>query len=132
MHRLNSIVLAPDSFKGSISSVDAAAAIEKGLRQVLPNASIVSIPMADGGEGTTDALLSSVGGELFSLSVTGPLGEPVTAVWARLADGSAVIEMASAAGLTLVPPELRIPQLPPPGASASLYVPRLTPAAAAF
>lgn len=109
MHRLNSIVLAPDSFKGSISSVDAAAAIEKGLRQVLPNASIVSIPMADGGEGTTDALLSSVGGELFSLSVTGPLGEPVTAVWARLADGSAVIEMASAAGLTLVPPELRDP-----------------------
>lgn len=109
MRRLNSIVLAPDSFKGSVSSVEAAAAMEKGLRKVLPDAAIVSIPMADGGEGTTGALLSSVGGELFSLSVTGPLGEPVTASWARLSDGSAVIEMASAAGLTLVPPEARDP-----------------------
>ncbi len=109
MHKLKTIVIAPDSFKGSVSSIGAAAAIEQGLRRVIPEAETFSIPMADGGEGTTEALLYSVGGELISAEVTGPLGEPVTAHWAKLSNGAAVIEMASASGLPLVPPDRRDP-----------------------
>ncbi len=109
MHKLKNIVIAPDSFKGSVSSIEAASAIAEGLRHVIPDAEIVSIPMADGGEGTTEALLYSVGGELVPAEVTGPLGEPVTAHWARLSNGAAVIEMASASGLPLVPADRRDP-----------------------
>lgn len=109
MHKLKTIVIAPDSFKGSVSSIGAAAAIEEGLRRVIPEAETFSIPMADGGEGTTEALLYSVGGELIPVEVTGPLGETVTAHWARLSNGAAVIEMASASGLPLVPPDRRDP-----------------------
>lgn len=111
MDKLRRIVIAPDSFKGSISSPDAAAAILAGLRRVLPELDAVCIPMADGGEGTMQALLSSVGGELVPQTVTGPLGDPVTAHWAKLQNGSAVIEMASASGLTLVPAERRDPRI---------------------
>ncbi len=103
------IVIAIDSFKGSISSLDAAAALEKGFRQVLPEAEILALPIADGGEGTMEALLYSVGGEMRTETVTGPLGTPVEASWAALKNGTAVIEMAAASGLPLVPEGQRNP-----------------------
>jgi glycerate kinase len=104
------IIVAPDSFKGSLSSVEAARAIEAGLRRAAPEASVTAVPMADGGEGTVEAVLAAAGGELRRLRVAGPLGEPVEAAYGLLPDGeTAVIETASASGLTLVPPERRDP-----------------------
>lgn len=98
------IVLAPDSFKGSLSSIEAAEALERGIRKVLPDAEVVRVPMADGGEGTVEALVAATGGTLRSRQVTGPMGEPVEACYGILGDGrTAVIEMAAASGLTLVP-----------------------------
>ena len=106
------IVIAPDSFKGSVSSAEACDSIAEGIRRVLPKAQIVSIPMADGGEGTVEALVTSTQGQLRTVTVTGPLGEPVNAVYGILGASEskgksktiiAVIEMAAAAGLTLVP-----------------------------
>ena len=97
------IVIAPDSFKGSLTARQAADAIERGVRRVIPDADIIPIPMADGGEGTVRALVDATGGRLISTHVTGPLGEPVAATYGILGDGTtAVIEMAEAAGLHLV------------------------------
>ena len=73
------IVIAPDSFKGSLTARQAADAIERGVRRVTPDADIISIPMADGGEGTVRALVDATGGRLIPVRVTGPLGEPVAA-----------------------------------------------------
>ena len=112
------IVIAPDSFKGSVSSAAACEAIAEGIRRVIPEAKIVSIPMADGGEGTVDALVQSTGGQFRTLEVTGPLGEPVDAAYGILGTPeskdksktmTAVIEMSAAAGLTLVPKDRRNP-----------------------
>ncbi len=111
MHKLKTVLIAPDSFKGSITSIDAAREIERGLRRVLPDVTVYSVPMADGGEGTAEALLHSVGGEVMPAVVTGPLGEPVKAHWVKLANATAVIEMASASGLTLIPPDRRDPSV---------------------
>ncbi|MBI2432233.1 MAG: glycerate kinase [Candidatus Hydrogenedentes bacterium] len=106
------IVVAPDSFKEALSAPAAAHAIAEGWRRVFPDAEIVLAPMADGGEGTMDALLAAAGGHSVSLAVTGPLGTPVEAEYALLADGrAAVIEMARASGLPLVPPALRDPRI---------------------
>jgi glycerate kinase len=107
------IILAPDSFKESLSAREVCEAIARGIRRVRPDAIIDSIPMADGGEGTVDALVSATGGALRQTTVTGPLGEPVTATWGLLGDGSntAVIEMAAASGLALVPSDRRNPLL---------------------
>ena len=97
------IIIAPDSFKGSLTARQAADAIERGVRRVTPDADIIPIPMADGGEGTVRALVDATGGRLISAHVTGPLGEPVAATYGILGDGTtAVIEMAEAAGLHLV------------------------------
>lgn len=102
------IVIAPDSFKDSLSAADVASAIANGLREVLPDAKLVECPMADGGEGTIDAILSTVNGELRTASVTGPLGDTVTASWGWLPESqTAIIEMAQASGLQLVPVNLR-------------------------
>ncbi len=99
------IVIAPQSFKGSLSSREVADAMALGLRRVLNDADLVLLPMADGGEGTVDALISATSGNLRQNEVTGPLGDKVTAIWGILGDGTtAVIEMAAASGLTLVPP----------------------------
>ena len=103
------IVIAPDSFKESLSARAAANAIETGLRRVLPAVEVVKIPLADGGEGTVDALLGALGGRRVRVWVTGPLKKPVRAVYGRLQDGSVVLEMAQAAGLPLVPLALRNP-----------------------
>ena len=97
------IVLAPDSFKGNLTSLQVAAALEKGIRRVLPNAQCIKVPMADGGEGTVQSLVDGEGGKFVRKKVTGPAGKPVTARYGFLADGkTAVIEMAEASGLPYV------------------------------
>ncbi|EZH80837.1 glycerate kinase [Ectopseudomonas composti] len=101
------IVIAPDSFKESLSAPDVAAAIARGWQQVFPEAECLLRPMADGGEGTVDALLAAVGGERRECEVCGPMGEPVKAHWGWLGQGTAVIEMAAASGLHWVPHEQR-------------------------
>ncbi|MGW9528187.1 glycerate kinase family protein [Paenibacillus terrae] len=96
-------VLAPDSFKESMTAKEVCIAMEKGLRKVYPAANYVHIPMADGGEGTVQSLVDATGGQLRYIEVTGPLGEPVTAAYGLLGDGTtAAIEMASASGIHLV------------------------------
>ena len=104
------ITIAIDSFKGSLSSMEAGQAVAKGIRRVMPSAEIRIRPLADGGEGTTEALTAGLGGELKSLTVTGPLGRPVTASYGLIRERKmAVLEMASAAGLTLISQEERNP-----------------------
>lgn len=104
------ILIAPDSFKGSLTATEAAAAMAAGARAVYPDADIVSVPLADGGEGTVDAWLRACGGRRENRQVTGPLGESMTAAFGILADGvTAVVETAAASGLTLVPPARRNP-----------------------
>ena len=98
------IIAAPDSFKGSLTSVQAAEAIELGLKEVFPEAEVIKVPIADGGEGTVNAIVSMTGGQLLKTQVEGPLGEKVTALFGRCknAEGEfAVIEMAEASGLLL-------------------------------
>ncbi|MAB99042.1 MAG: glycerate kinase [Pseudomonadaceae bacterium] len=97
------IVIAPDSFKESLSALEVAEAIAKGWASVYPDAEICLLPMADGGEGTVDALLAATGGERRECQVRGPLGAPVEAHWGWLAGNTAVIEMAAASGLHWVP-----------------------------
>lgn len=106
------IVIAPDSFKESLSAMQVADAIEAGFRQVLPDASYIKLPMADGGEGTVQSLVDATGGRIVPVEVTAPLGNRVEAFIGLLGDGKrAVIEMAAASGLHLVAPELRNPLL---------------------
>jgi len=97
------ILIACDSFKGSLDSRAAAAHIAAGARRVFPGAAIDSIPIADGGEGTAVALAGALGGTLHRATVQGPLGSPVEAVFGVLPKGEAAMDMASASGLTLVP-----------------------------
>lgn len=102
------IVIAPDSFKDSLSAAEVADAIVFGLQEVIPDAELVKCPMADGGEGTIDSILAGTPGESRSIRVTGPLGLPVNARWGWLAESrTAIIEMAEASGLQLVPLEQR-------------------------
>jgi glycerate kinase len=97
------IVVALDSFKGCMTSEEAGTIIGEAFREHFSNAKIVVIPIADGGEGTTDAVVRAAGGELRLVPVTGPLGEPVMAAYGLLPDGmTAVMEMASASGIELV------------------------------
>ncbi|MDN4038172.1 glycerate kinase [Massilia sp. YIM B02443] len=107
------IVIAPDSFKESLSAMEAASAIEAGLREIFPHAEYVKVPVADGGEGTVDALTAATNGRRVVLQATGPLGTPVEAFYGLSGDANgeriAVIEMAAASGLELVAPALRDP-----------------------
>ena len=97
------IIIAPDSFKGSLTSLEAAQAIEAGISSALPNAECVSIPMADGGEGTVRSMVDATGGRIVSATVTDPLGRPTLAEYGLLGDGhTAVIEMAAASGMQYV------------------------------
>lgn len=105
------IVIAPDSFKESLSAVETARQIEAGFREVFADAEYRCLPIADGGEGTVDALVAAAGGERRSASVADPLGRPTRAAFGILPDGTAVIEMAEASGLHLVPPESRDPRV---------------------
>lgn len=109
MADLVKIVIAPDSFKESVSAPDAAAAIARGVKTACPGAHTVCIPMADGGEGTVEAVLAAAGGQARQRTVNDALGHKVDAVWGLLEDGTAVIEMAAAAGLELIAPSRRDP-----------------------
>ncbi len=104
------IVIAPDSFKDACTAIEAAEAIGRGVRRALPNAEIVLCPLADGGEHTLEVWRHHTGGERHEVEVSGPLGERVKAPVALSADGaSALIELASAAGLERIPPHRRNP-----------------------
>jgi glycerate kinase len=106
------IVIAPDSFKGSASALEVARAMERGVRAVFPEADVVAIPIADGGEGTVEALVAATGGRIEARTVRGPLGDPVSARWGVLGDApTAVIETAAASGLPLLLPERRDPRV---------------------
>lgn len=104
------IVIAPDSFKESLTSLEVANELEAGLRRVWPDAEYVKVPMADGGEGTVQSLVDATGGRIVKCAVSGPLGQKVLASYGLLGDGrTAVIEMAEASGLPLVPRSERDP-----------------------
>ena len=104
------VIVAPDKFKGSLSAPGAARAIGRGVSRAMPGARLDLVPMADGGEGIVEALVEATGGSYREVTVSGPLGEPVVARYGRLGDGrTAVIEMAAASGLVLVPHHLRDP-----------------------
>jgi glycerate kinase len=106
------VVIAPDKFKESLTALEAAEAMARGVIAAAPGANIDRVPMADGGEGTVDALVAATGGSIREAQVTGPLGEPVLARFGLLGDGlTAAIEMAAASGLVLVPAPKRNPLL---------------------
>jgi glycerate kinase len=106
------IVIAPNAFKGSLSALEAATAIGEGIRIAAPDADLVLVPIADGGDGTVDALVAATQGERRTRRVHGPLGDPVDAEYGVIDQGStAVIEMAKAAGLALVPKDKRDPRV---------------------
>lgn len=104
------VVISIDSLKGSLSSLEAGNAIKEGILNVIPDADVIVRPLADGGEGTVEALALGMGGSLETVSVTGPLGAPVDCTYGILAESkTAIVEMSGAAGITLVPDELRNP-----------------------
>ncbi|NYT61067.1 glycerate kinase [Alcaligenaceae bacterium] len=103
------VVIAPDSFKESLSAWGVALAIASGVRDVIPDADIVCLPMADGGEGSLDAVLAATGGERRQARVQNANNQACDASWAWLGKGSAFIEMAAAAGLEQIPPGQRQP-----------------------
>lgn len=105
------IVIAPDSYKGSLSALEVAKAMERGVLSVFPQAEVRKIPIADGGEGTVEALVAATNGKLRRSEVSDPLGNRIMAQWGVLGDGvTAVIEMAAASGLPLVPKDKRDPR----------------------
>ncbi|EIJ2465687.1 glycerate kinase [Escherichia coli] len=106
------IVIAPDSFKESLSAEKCCQAIKAGFSTLFPDANYICLPIADGGEGTVDAMVAATGGNIVTLEVCGPMGEKVNAFYGLTGDGkTAVIEMAAASGLMLVAPEKRNPLL---------------------
>lgn len=106
------IVIAPDSFKESLSADKCCQAIKAGFSTVFPDARYVCLPIADGGEGTVDAMVAATGGKRVSVDVSGPIGEKVNGFYGLTGDGkTAIIEMAAASGLMLVAPEARNPLL---------------------
>ena len=105
------LIFAPDSFKGSLSALKICGILERAAARHFPDAEIRSVPVADGGEGTVDALLLAMGGKRIQTEVTGPMFEPETAEWGMLGDGvTAVMEMAQASGLPYVPASHRDPR----------------------
>lgn len=105
------IVVAPDSFKGSLTSVQAAQSIADGIHTVMPGAQVVQKPIADGGEGTTEALLIAADGKRIPLEAAGPLGKKISTAYAITKEKTAIIECAEIAGLTQVPEAMRNPDL---------------------
>lgn len=104
------VVVAIDSLKGSLTSMEAGIAVKEGILAAKPDAEVIVKPLADGGEGTTDALIEGMNGERVDLTVTGPMGTKVDAYYGYLdATKTAIIEMASAAGITLVPTDRQDP-----------------------
>jgi glycerate kinase len=105
----NKIIVASDSFKGSLSSLDVAEAAAKAIHEIEPQCEVIKVDVADGGEGTMDALRRTLGGEKISVEVADPLGRPIQASYVILEDGTAVLEMAAASGLPLLLPSERNP-----------------------
>ncbi len=110
------ILLAPQALKGSLTAAETVQALAQGVRAAVPDAQVIKLPIADGGEGTVEAMVAATGGTIIPVTVTGPLGEPVAAFFGILGEASsaertAVIEMAAASGLPLVPPERRDPRI---------------------
>ena len=104
------IIIAPDSFKESLSAPEVCEAIEAGFQKVFPNATYTHLPIGDGGEGTVQSVVDATDGTIISLSVKGPLGDDVDAFYGLTGDGkTAIIEMAAASGLHLVPRDQRNP-----------------------
>ncbi|RDH43272.1 glycerate kinase [Zooshikella ganghwensis] len=104
------ILIAPDSFKGSLTALEICQTCTSAIHSIAPNTQITSFPLADGGEGTVDAFVHNAGGQKINLTVTGPLNKPVEAFYGILADNkTAIIEMASCAGLPLLTPEQQNP-----------------------
>ena len=105
------VVVAPNAFKGSLTASQAAAAIAGGVREVFPDADVLEVPMADGGDGTVEALVSAHRGRYLAADVEGPRGDPVPATYGLIEAGrTGVVELASASGLTLIPAERRDPR----------------------
>ncbi|AJS60564.1 hypothetical protein UB51_21285 [Paenibacillus sp. IHBB 10380] len=105
-------VLAPDSFKESMTAKEVCEAMERGIKKVDPRIHCIHVPMADGGEGTMQSLVDATGGHVYPLKVRGPLGNEVNALYGITGDGeTGVLEMASASGIQLVTPEMRNPLL---------------------
>src|SRR5205085_11074708 len=97
------LVAAPNPFKGSLGAPQAAAAISRGIHQVFPDAEVLQVPVADGGEGTVDALVAAHRGTVERVTVEGPLSTPVEAMYGLIDSGrTAVVELASASGLPLL------------------------------
>ena len=106
------IVIAPQGFKAGIPGLQAAQAIARGVIAAVPDAETVLAPVADGGDGTLHALVDGTGGQVFTSMVSGPLGPQLEALWGVMGDGrTAVVEMALASGLALVPQRRRNPRL---------------------
>lgn len=108
------VLIAPSGFKESLSVTDVTKAIAKGVQRAMPDARILEAPMVDGGEGTTEALVRATNGQMISVRVTGPVGDPVDSFFGIMGGPeprTAVIEMAAAAGLSLVPSDRRNPML---------------------
>jgi glycerate kinase len=103
------VLVAMDSFKGSISSKSVSKAVAQGIKKVFPDACVIELPLADGGEGTVATIIECCNGQTISAQVHSPLGELTEACFGLLHDGTAVIEMAQASGLTLVAPKSRNP-----------------------
>lgn len=114
------MLFASDSFKGSLTAVEICDLLQEAAADIFPDTETVSLPIADGGEGTVDALLCAMGGKRMTTRVTGPLLMPVDAQWGLLGDGqTAVLEMAQASGLPYVPAAQRDPRKRPASARAS-------------
>jgi len=104
------IVIAPQAFKGSLSALNVANAVQKGVRRIFPDAQILTCPVADGGDGTLETLVESSGGKIMETNVADPTGKPIVAQWGAMGDGNtAVIEMARTSGLALLTLEERDP-----------------------
>lgn len=104
------IIIAPDSYKESLTAMEVAEAIEAGFKKIFTDAEYIKLPMADGGEGTVQSLVDATSGSIVTCDVTGPLGQTVEGFFGLMGDGStAIIEMAAASGLHLVEPERRNP-----------------------
>ena len=100
---MKKIIISSDSFKGSLSSIEVANAIEEGIKKVFPDCETIKTPIADGGEGTAETLVNALGGEMIEVKVHDPLMRPIVVKYGLVDDGkTAVIEMASASGITLL------------------------------
>ena len=105
-NRLNTWILMPDSFKGTMSSQEVCTCMKEQILRHVPGANVISIPVADGGEGSVDCFLQAVNGEKVTVEVQGPYAKPMQAYYGILHDGTAVVEMAACAGLPLVGEQL--------------------------